>query len=433
MSKARRLAFLAIAAALALASAPGLASALDDVAVSGGATPDFGFVYKSFQHLQVSDPAADVVVFYGSTTNTTTRPKQNRQCIFRVPATGGGTALACRKDASPTGDNYQDFDEISTSASGETVWLADVGNAGVRGIFHETGKVVVTGDPAPGGGTFREFSFVGLVDAADYVVFKATLDGVADAVNQGIFKCARGADFDCGPTGNGTLTRLMVKNDAVPGRAGREFCQFNEMAASDWGIVFRAGTKTDCASDAEGTRQGLFRLADGGGVEVVVIETEAAVPEGQWARFIGRPDIQNDGFIVFIGGTRLSGAEAGTRVYLCDPATCGGNALPPGPAVVAVPARAVVPGGIVKKFKTVAINDGGEIVFIGEGTAPCGVYVRHPDTTITAVAQRGDSVPGQVATFRCFASVAASNGGHVAIHGTFKKTKGTGQGIFLAE
>jgi hypothetical protein len=424
MSMWRR--FATIALAIGLGLGPGLAAADPvDVAVKGDESPEPGFFYKDFRFLDVSNGPDPVLVFLGKASRTA--PKQHRSCIWKVDAAGSGVDLACVKDLSPTGLVYHSFVDVSVNGPGAASWIAVLGESEARGVFHEGGTGVVTGDPIdqvdPANGTFLDLSFLTRLDAGGFV-FRADIAGVPSSVNQGIFGCS-GGDLNCSPAGSGSLSEVVRKGAAVD--SGRILCSIAEVAGSNFGAVFRAGTKVDCADPLESTRTGIFRTS-GGVPTTIALEGDPANPEGVYDEFLAGPDINNAGSVAFVAATRFMGEEAGARIYLCSIlAGC-----PPSAAAVAVPTHAPVPGGTVNRFAAIGITDGDAIVFIGNGKKVGGVYVA--GVGITPLVEVGESVPGDTAAFKSFKSLAVSSDGTTATQAAFKRTikpRTKKEGIFL--
>ena len=122
-------------------------------------------------------------------------------------STGGGVFLASggqivpiarEGDVAPgaAGASFSVFlGRVGVDAAGRVVFSARLGGInGPSGVFlHETGglrAVALTGDPAPGGGTFSNFAHDAWIDASGDVVFSASVVGTANA---GIFQDSDGS------------------------------------------------------------------------------------------------------------------------------------------------------------------------------------------------------------------------------------------------
>jgi hypothetical protein len=348
--------------------------------------------------------------------------------------------VACIKDPSPAlGRAYLKFGEISANSAGTAAFVADL-TGEVSGLFRSGGTtVVLTGTPVvlpgPVVGTLEEVVRPAIINTGAGVVFRGAIAGVADALDQAIFGCG-GGNGDCTglPGATGSLTTLVIKSDAVPDRPGRVFCTFDDLNASDYGVVFRALTREiNCGGG--GSRVGIFRKAYAGAVETLALEGEPANPAPApggtvYGTFPGKPDIADDGKVVFVAGT--ANLFEARNVYLCDPGAC-----PAALATVAVAAGVVDDEGrALNKLNTAAISNAGDIAFDASSKAGgCGVYIRRfSDGDIETVAARGTPVPDAPgSTFKCFGPPAISAGGDLAFRGTFRRSVAPrqGEGIYF--
>jgi hypothetical protein len=313
--------------------------------------------------------------------------------------------------------------------------------------------VARTGDAAVGvtGGFLKTFSFsepIGVV-ASTAATFIASIGdtptpGGAE-VSQAIYACA-GGDLNC-HSGTGTLTPLVVLGDAVDDRPGNEFCRFTHLAASVYGISFRAAISTDCATVPP--VDGVFRQAFGvfaGSVATLALAGEpAAVPSSTYEQFRDDIDINNNGAVTFRARTRNAmTSELLTSQFICDPATC-----PTVPAEVAVSIDDLIPGGnVITRLETprVMISDANDLAFFAKSKglqgSQKGVYIRRANGTIETVADKGDAAPplnpmDPSATFTTFRDgVAFSDDGRVAFAARIKRSSGpkpARHGIFVFE
>jgi len=321
-------------------------------------------------------------------------------------------------------------------------------SGGTTGVFRDgPTTVALLGDTVPGvTGLLSGFSSAFITDASA-VVFRGTISGAASVggvdLDEGIFRCS-GGDGDCS-SGTGSLETLVLRNDLVDDRPGRELCHLYEPAASDFGVAFYADTKEDCADGGEFTRRGVFRLAYGGSIETIALEGEPCEPEpGTGGTTYGLirngPDIANDGSVVF--KARTTGILSNSVLYLCDFATC-----PAAPAEAAVNQGQADPdGNVFKYFSTPAVSDAGDMAFKARGRGATGtvtgVYVRRGDWTLETIALTEQLVPNllpqsQFSKIRAKGSgIDMSSGGRVAFKAKVKRTlppRFNLEGIFLAE
>lgn len=311
-----------------------------------------------------------------------------------------------------------------------------------QGVFRDDPPAIAAllGDPVPGPtpGLLKEFSLVRITDAGD-VVSKARISGGpvvgGVTVDQGLFRCF-GGDGNCSSTGTGTLETLVLKNGGVPDRVGREFCSFSHLAASNFGVAFRASTKTNCADGAESSRVGIFRLPFGGGaIETVALENEASNPfpdpgGTRYSDIVGSPAIEDNGDVAFRAQT--SGLLSLDVLFFCGFGVC-----PAARATVAVQEGDLNPDGKeFTSFSSPALADDGTMAFRGCFSGGCGVYTLPPGGPLATVAKKGDAVPGEPATFAGFAPPAMSPDGKVTFKATIRETappQKTLRGIFLSE
>jgi hypothetical protein len=241
------------------------------------------------------------------------------------------------------------------------------------------------------------------------------------------------------------LETLVLLNDPVDDRSGRELCHLYQPAASDFGVAFYADTKEDCDDGGEFTRRGVFRMAYGGSIQTVALEGEPCEPEpGTGGTTYGLirngPDISNDGSVVF--KARTTGILSNSVLYLCDSATC-----PAAPAEAAVIQGQTDPdGNAFKYFSTPAVSDAGDMAFKAKGRGAAGtvtgVYARRGDGTLETLALTGHAVPNllpqsQFSKIRAKGSgIDMSSGGRVAFKAKVRRTlppRFNLEGIFLAE
>ena len=398
-----------------------------------------GFRYVNFRGVSVGDAAGPRVAFTGRMVGV-----GGRHGIFLEDPDGGpGVALALEDDLGPTGQLFLRFERPSIDGAGHVAWFAHL-SAGRRGIFRDGPTTVsVLGDPVPGvAGLLHELSVPVMVDPG-LVVFSATLSGGAVVggvtIDQVILRCG-GGDGNCS-SGSGTLDVLVSKNDPVPDRPGRRLCDLREVAASSWGIVFRASTRLDCAG-VDPPVGGVFRQRFGGALETVALAGEAAepfpAPGGTvYASFVDEAlGIENDGIVVFQASTTQL---VGTRAqYVCDPGSC-----PAAPAVAAVALGDAAPGGgVFRRFSAPAVTDAGDLVFSAVASGAPGLvralYVRHPDDAIDVLALEGAAVPGSVppATVRRYGEPSVSPDGRVVFRAIIRNVtppRNARRGMFVIE
>ena len=384
---------MAFALILGLGVSLAESATLQKVAVDGDPAPDAGSFYRrKFRQPAVSDAAEAHIV-------ASARIFINRTCLVKFdPGPGPDSLVVCRKDISPEGHEF--FGDPSIDIVGDAAWAAGL-TAGRSGVFRGDATVVaLTGDPSPAGpGFLKKFSSAHITDAGD-VVFEATISGGAVVggvtVDDGYFRCG-GGDGNCSAGGTGTIETLVLKNDPVPDRPGRELCQLQALDASIFGIAFLAATRLDCASTTEAPLLGVFRKPFGGAVVTVALQGDPAnpvLPPGgtTYGVLLGAPAVENDGIVAFRAVT--TGLFVNDILYLCDPASCP-----------TVPAEAAVKqgdpdgnGSFFERFSSPALSDAADIAFqakVNEGLRASGIYIRRAaGGTIDTVARTNDVAPG---------------------------------------
>lgn len=407
---------------------------LSNVALEGGPSVVSGFDYVKLENPTVGD-AGESVVFFADTKKSTP-PSQKAHCIYRAAPPGTGAEVACLGDAAAGGGRYSQFGEPSVNASGTVAFDSRVVGGGPDGVFSQTGAdpvaaVSLEGDPVPGGGTIKRFRDVHIADNGN-VFFLVVIGGVDDSVDEAILMCPG----TC-PGGAG-LVKQVQEGDTLPALSDK-ICEFRELAASDFGLAFRAATRVDCADGDEPKVRHIFRKPVVGDVVSVAAEGEASNPlpglDGTtYASFPGRPDVSNNGAVVFLA--RTAGALKAQNIYLCEPGSCPGS-----PAIVAVAQGDLADGDAFKSFGNPGVSDAWDVVFSADltGASVCGVYVRrYAPVSIETIARNGQTAPAPTpAVFRCpDGDPAISAAGDIAFRGTIRTTtppKRNLKGIFHFE
>jgi len=375
----------------ALLSVDSAHAVLKTVVLQGDPSPNSGLAYRRMKLPAASDAAGERIAFYSPTDSA-------GRCIFRVDTAGGpGTLVVCTKTPTPDGRLFLKLQDPSINLSGTPAFASatSFGNDGVyRGIPPTV--VALTNDPV--GLVFIDNpSNVSITDGAD-VVFLAELTG-GSAGDAALLRCS-GGDGNCSPQtappGTGTLTTLVRVGDAVPDRAGREFCSFLGARASTFGVAFTASTKLDCTDNAETAATGIFRLPFLGAVTTVALVGEASgVGPTTWSNFRGTPSIANNGKIGFqsdLAGTPSAG------LFLCDPATCPAAS----PTVAVEIGQLDGSNNAFRYFSPPSVSDAGDLAFNtrlsgGPAGVTNGLYVwRSATDTFDVIGLKNDPVPGVI-------------------------------------
>lgn len=392
----------ALVAALVLA--PTLAqAAIKVVAQQNDPSPLAGFTYQRFGDLDISDAPGERVVVYGRL--------RGRQCLFRIdPDNDPDSTVACQRGVTPDQRALRRIGPPSINATSAVAFAARV-SQGRSGVYRDGISIVALfGDTAPcvGAAPILEQLAYGRITDSGAVGFTATMTGcTVPEVNDGVFMCS-GGNGNCSTQaifgGTGVRTTIALAGDMVPDRPGRFFCDFHELDASDYGVVFRASTKLDCANNAEIEATGVFRRTFPalGLIQTIALQGEAGNPP---ATTLGvptlAPAISNTGMVAFAAGA-TTGSLTTAYLYLCDPATC--------PLAPAEPAaslgQADDDGNVFKTFSAPGVSDSGDVGFSarvrGATRINDGLFraIRIPAMPfdIQKIAVSDDPVPGTVPT-----------------------------------
>ena len=244
--------------------------------------------------------------------------------------------------------------------------------------------VLVTGEAAPGGGAFTQFSDPALNDRGDLAFAAST--------------SAPGARYAVFLLKDGRLGTLAVAGRPAP--TGGTFTVFNDVVLSDRDTVVFLGRTTDPVA-----HQGLY-LARAGTVGAVVAAGQPAPAGGAFTDF-ANPTINGNDVVAFVGRMSRAAAEG---IF-----TTGEGSLVP-----AVLAGQPAPGGGAFQFfldGSPAQNDRGDLAFIAS-TAPqgtFGVYVLVGGRPVPVVTTDDDAPVG--GPFTEFGMLALTNAGTVGFVG----------------
>ncbi len=437
---AKRIVLTGLIVGLALLCVLGTAQAatVNNVAVINDESPIADHFYKEFQRPVTSDDATDKVGFFARA-----KAETGKRCLFKVNTAGTGSAVACIGDASPDeGRKYNDLRDYSINASGTMAWASNL-SGGRNAVFKGDPEVVSRlGDPVPGGGLLDGFSKTAINDDGD-VFFLGGISGVVSTEDQGIFRCPASAD---GGTGNchddtGDLDLLVQKNDTVPGGGGREFCSFGALAASNFGIAFRASTKVDCSDAGEVAKAGVFRRSNAGTLKRLALVGDSANPFPDvggttYGEITGGPSIENDGIVAF--GSTVNGIVGGENLYRCSSTACT-------TPVAAAVERGQGDGcdGQFENFSAPSLSDAGDMAFSATSNGQIrGVYIKRFATTDLDVVACNKNSPSATPVpdvidgeFTSFGDPSMSTGGKVGFKAGFKQpvSPQTSSGIFVFE
>jgi hypothetical protein len=415
-------------AALALmAPPPAIAAGIDAVVHETDTTP-----LPTYTYSRIDTPeSGDTAVAFQATLQSATATPRRLDCVVSSTAPGVDTVLACKTWAAPAGGTYSALNHISIGSDGTAAWDASV-KGGRAAIFAAVpgapvNVVVRMGDPyprepPPGGGVVVVHAQPKspIVTKTKGIVFKAFFDRVPATQDQALLRCY-GGDLDCStPTGTGTLVPVVTQSEPIANRPGKVVCGLHQFDASDYGVVFVAQIKDDCASLSPAPL-GVYVKAYPTGVppeppvQAIAIEDELVANLPGTTRFddvSGKPAIDDGGVASFRAET--AGTITAPQIFVCDPGVC--PAAPP----------RVIPKGILDDtgrvlggFSDPVAGGPGLVAFMAKYTGGCGVYVWTPpadpldDGAPVAVVRKADVLAVENAAFQCSRWLSMSSSGRV--------------------
>lgn len=273
-------------------------------AVTGGSTASGTFVASSggSQSVVLQGTASPLGGTYTSNSQTIALNDSGRIAQF-VEITGGSATeailtglpgslqvVAQKGAAAPAGGNYNLLDSSpSINASGQIGFRTSLtGSAGNSGIFFGAPgalqTVAVSGQAAPGGGTYNVPSSYGINDAGQIAIW-STLSGTTST--HGIFIGTPGA-----------LQTVARSGTAAP--AGGNYDQIGAFRLNSSGVVsFTASLLSGSSS------RGLF-LGTPGNIQKLALVGESAPGGGTFSGLNSYPLLSDTGYVAFAGN--LSGA-----------------------------------------------------------------------------------------------------------------------------
>jgi hypothetical protein len=302
-------------------------------------------------------------------------------CLTVVALTTGGAAgwqadaapgmrvLLRTGEPAPDGGTFSEFSDPSMNAGGDLIFGAVIRGARAREtLYIRTGgrvrPLVSTGTPAPTGGVFRAFSDLLLNDGGTAGFLGRTTD---PRVTEGIY-LARGD----------AITPLAAVGETAP--RGGVFTDFANPTLNNRGVVAFVGRTVG--------REGIF-TASHGRVSAVVMAGDPAPDGGAFEFFLdGTPALNDRNGIAWVASTTEHHRQG---VYtLAD-----GHPVP----IVTTDDDAPV-GGRFTEFGSVVLTDAGTVGFIGRtarSPVPEALYVTGR-ATLVPLAIAGQDVAGSSLT-----------------------------------
>src|SRR5437867_217525 len=274
-------------------------------------------------------------------------------------------------------------------------------------------RVVVAGQPAPGGGVFERFSVevlpvVAPVNSHGHVAFFATI--LRGRTSEGYFR-ATGRRIDT----------IAAQGDAAPG--GGTFSGFGRHPIP---ALNEAGDVAFAAAVSGGkTVEGIFATT-GRRLRAVAVVGGAApgIASGTFAN-LDAPALNDRGDVAFLATVRR-GRETVEAIYLSSGATLSKIVAQGDPA----PA-----GGAFAGFGVPALNAGGAVGFtasVDRGVAEVAAFVSTA-TDLARIAAVGDALPGggTLSSFGLYPALALSPSGGATFATAPSASGGGVEGIFL--
>jgi hypothetical protein len=260
--------------------------------------------------------------------------------------------------------------------------------------------VVVSGQPAPGGGTFEHFNVESLpivapVNSRGQVAFFATL--LRGAASEGLFLGS-----------GGRIVKVALEGDPVP--VGGSISGFGKHPIP---ALNEAGTVAFAAAVAGGrTVEGIF-VSSRGKLQAVALAGAAAsgIPSGTFAN-VDSPALNDRNDVAFLATVRR-GRETIEAVYVRSAGALRKVVAQGDPA----PA-----GGVFAAFGAPALNNRGAVAFaaVVEGRAvPGGIFVSE-ERQLRMIVGAGDDTPLGGIFMKFSERVALNDAGTVAFHASLK-------------
>jgi len=259
------------------------------------------------------------------------------------PAPGGGTFTEF-SDPALNGRGDLAFVALSTSSPGQAAVC----------LWNGTGTTVLAqrGRPAPSGGVFTVFNDVILNDRQTVVFLGQT---TARAAHQGLFLARAG-----------TIDPIVVTGQPAPS----------------------GGVFADFANPTGGGREGIFSATEGG-ITPLVLSGQPAPTGGRFQFFLDGSPAQNDrGEVAFIASTVPRGTFG---VYVL----VGGRPVPVVTTEEDAPA-----GGRFTEFGSLMLTNAGTVGFVGRAArsvVPEGLYVTGR-AVLVMLARQGEAASGEILT-----------------------------------
>lgn len=308
-------------------------------------------------------------------------PARSQPAVLPRPVPAAVPALAPASDVvravlltgqpAPNGGTFTEFSNPALNDRGDLVFAAlTTSTTAHSSIYLRTGgrtsALVSTGQPAPTGGIFQVFNDVILNDRDTVVFLGRTSDRVA---HQGLYLARAG-----------TIAPIVVT--AQPAPSGGVFSDFANPTINAEDTVAFVGRMT------EGAQEGIFTASEGT-MTPIVLSGQPAPTGGKFQFFLDGSPSQNDhGQIAFIASTTPRGAFG---VYVMV-----GNR----PVPVVTTDDAAPMGGPFTEFGFLMLTNAGTAGFVGRSARSAvreALYTTGRAQLVT-LARQGEAVSGDVLT-----------------------------------
>jgi hypothetical protein len=259
--------------------------AVNDPAPGGG-------ILREISHVALNN--ADTVAFAARV-----EPGKAPRALF-LASDGRLQKVVRTGDPAPVGGRFGEFTNPSVNSRGEIAFEGTVsgGRAG-SGIFvgSKSGvrEVVAAGHPSPIGGTFKDLALPLLNDHGD-VLFWGSLEGAKAPA--GLFLSS-----------NGAITKLAARGDPLPGGGRLSFIGLTYSFNRSGIAAFEA------AITGAGVSGGIFLAQDG--MATPVVRVGDPTPLGGHYTDLTAPEVGPDGTVAFAGG--VEGGQASSGLFLAVP------------------------------------------------------------------------------------------------------------------
>ncbi len=203
-------------------------------------------------------------------------------------------------DPAPLGGQFGEFTNPSVNSRGEVAFEGTIsGGRAASGIFvglkSGVRGVVAAGDPSPIGGTFKDLALPVLNDHGG-VLFWASLEG--GEVPAGLFLAS-----------GGTIKKMAARGDPLPGGGRLSFIGLSYSFNGSGMAAFEAAITGVEAST------GIFLAQDG--TVTPVVRVGDPTPLGGRFTNLTAPEVGPDGTVAFAGG--IKGGQAASGLFLAVP------------------------------------------------------------------------------------------------------------------